>query len=281
MAHGDSLVDRAWREDDAHLGQGLLGTRAQWRLPLGLTQAVPLRWGARALLALAALIFLAWAGALFAQALSGSGAWLELTVALVVGVSWLPMILGLWQGLGHQAMVPLRWGGLPLSRPTRNMPSTPPGWSVPGWPHAVSLHVVFDLGPWVLVKMTSSGPGAQPEAWFWVDALLGFQGREGHHLRALLFSSRANEVGLDRPRPADEGTVMASSTDIQRQWSNLLSSFTTAGQDGDQALSRRMTDVHGALVADRDFADTEILDLSHRLPHGGRSPRLVDRGVRS
>jgi hypothetical protein len=252
-------VDHVEEAAPPALKQGLLGTSGRWHLPLGVTQAKPLLWGARVLLASSASMLVAWAVALCAQAVAGQGTWLEPLVALVLGLPCLRMFWQLWRGLDQSAMIPLLWGGLPPSRPGQHAQQALPGWSVPGWPHAVSVHVVFDLGPWVLVKMVSIGvSGHRPLAWFWVDARMVFQGLTGHHLRALLFSTRANDVGHARPRPADGSTVMASSWDIQRQWSTLLSSFKTSGQD-----------VRGIAVADSDFARTLILDLP-RQPSGGQ-----------
>ncbi|RZL01229.1 MAG: hypothetical protein EOP36_12450 [Rubrivivax sp.] len=281
MTHADAIADQAG-QGPLVLGQGLLGTTSQWHLPLGVTQAMPLRWAARVLLALAAAMLLVWAGALAAQALSGQGPWGEPVVALVVGLPWCVMSFHLWQRLESFAMVPLRWGGLPpSSRPNQGPTVARPGWSVPGWPHAVSVHVVFDLDPWVLVKMVSQGRGFRAQAWCWVDARIGFQGMAGHHLRALLFSTRANEVGRDQAGPAEGSAVMASSRDIQRQWSNLLSSFKTIGRDVGISAIRPEMGARGHATADSDFATTVILDRPHRALRGRGPLRQARRGGRS
>lgn len=238
--------------------QGLLGSRAQWQLPLGVAQVPAIRRAARALLLLATALWLAWAWALFSQARSGQGSWLHVLIALAVGAPWLMMTWRSWQSLSINRTVTLHWGGLPPFRPDRSPAEVPPGWSVKEAPTAgqqtVAVHVVFDLGVWVLVKMVSSGPESRMTSWSWLDARMCFKGSSGHHLRALLFNARANQVGAEQ--------VVASSGNHQRQWPNLLSSFNTNDQAGAQGMA----------VADSDFAETVILL---------ESERAVQRRIRS
>lgn len=260
---------------------GLLGTTAQWAWPLGVTQAAPVRQAGHVLLLSASLLYLAWVGALLSQAWSGQGAWWPPFLALCLGLPWLAMVRNFWQGLATEAMLPLRWGGLTPSRATERAQELPAGWALPGWPHAVSLHVVFELGPWVLVKMVSVGPGAQPQAWSWVDARLCFQGVTGHHLRALLFSTRANEVGLEDGRPGAKPRVMASSTELQRQWSSLLSSFKTAVPNVGTSAIRRTAQAQGIAMADRDFAETVVLEFAEQAGQGRTAVNRVGCGGRS
>ncbi|MGH6649330.1 hypothetical protein [Aquabacterium sp.] len=270
MTFADGIADPAGNQA-VPIQHGLLGTTGQWHLPLGVTQAIPLRWAARALLALATAVLLAWAASLFAQAWSSQEAWSEPVLAMAVGLPWWWMAFQLWRRLAQSTWVPLHWGGLPSCRPGHDPMVVSPGWSVPGWPHAVSVHVVFELGPWVLVKMGPVARGFHPQAWFWVDARVGLQGTAGHHLRALLFSSRANAVGLDRPLSAEGPVVVASSVDIQRQWSNLLSSFKTIGHDVGISAVRRDAHARRMAMPHSDFAPTAILEFPSANHRGGRS----------
>ncbi len=238
------------------LHQGLLGSSAQWPLPLGVTQVPFLRWAARALLMFATALLLTWAWALFSQARSGQGSWLPAGIASAVGLPWLMMTWRSWQRLSIDGMVTLHWGGLPPFRLASSPAEIPPGWSVndgeQAGQQAVAVHVVFDLGVWVLVKMVPTGKDGLVTSWSWLNARICFQGSAGHHLRALLFSSRANQVGSEQ--------VVASSANHQRQWSNLLSSFNTNDQVvGNKGLIRMEASAQGMVVADSDFADTLIL----------------------
>lgn len=238
------------------LHQGLLGSTAQWQLPLGVTQAPSIRWVARALLLFATTFWLTWSWALFSQAQSGQASWLPAGVAFAVGLPWLMMTWRSWQSLNINRMVTLHWGGLPPFRPARSSAEIPPGWSMkaspPAGPQAVAVHVVFDLSVWVLVKMVSAGQETHITSWSWLDARICFKGSAGHQLRALLFCARANQVGSEQ--------VVASSANHQRQWSNLLSSFKTNDQVvGNRGLIRMEVGAQGMAVADSDFADTLIL----------------------
>ncbi|MBC7699635.1 hypothetical protein [Aquabacterium sp.] len=153
-------------------------------------------------------------------------------------------------------MVTLQWGGLPPFRSASSPAEIPPGWSVKEAQAAgrqtVTVHVVFDLGVWVLVKMVPAGHESHATSWSWLDARIFFKGSAGHHLRALLFNARANQVGLEQ--------VVASSGNHQRQWSNLLSSFKTNDQlVGKKGAIRREAGAQGMAVADSDFAETVML----------------------
>lgn len=166
-------------------------------------------------------------------------------------------------------MVTLHWGGLPPFRPASSPAEIPPGWSVKdgeqAGQQAVAVHVVFDLGVWVLVKMVPTGKDGLVTSWSWLNARICFQGSAGHHLRALLFSARANQVGSEQ--------VVASSANHQRQWSNLLSSFKTNDQVvGNKGSIRMEASAQGMVVADSDFADTLIL---------GESEQAVPQRIRS
>lgn len=243
------------------LHQGLLGSSAQWQLPLGVAQVSAIRWAARALLLFPTALWLAWAWALFSQALSGQGPWFPAVIAFAVGLPWLMMTWRSWQSLNINRMVTLHWGGLPPFRPANSPAEIPPGWSVKeggqAGQQAVAVHVVFDLGVWVLVKMVPAGKEGLVTFWSWLDARICFKGSAGHHLRALLFSARANQVGSEQ--------VVASSGNHQRQWSNLLSSFKTNGQVvGKQGAIRREAGASRMVMADSDFAETVILVESER-----------------
>ena len=248
--------DIAGAGDGRFLHQGLLGSSAQWRLPLGVTQVPSIRWAARALLLFASSLWLAWTWALLTQARSGQGAWFPAVIAFAVGVPWLMMTWRSWQSLSINRTVTLHWGGLPPFRPAKSPAEIPPGWSVKADPPAgqqtVAVHVVFDLGIWVLVKMVPAGQESHKASWSWLDARICFNGSAGHHLRALLFSARANQVGAQQ--------VVASSGNHQRQWSNLLPSFNTNDQlVGKKGSIRMGSDAQGMAVADSDFAETVIL----------------------
>lgn len=242
------------------LPQGLLGSSAQWPLPLGVTQVPPVRWAARALLMFATVFLLTWAWAIFSQARSGQGAWLHVVIAVAVALPWLMMTWRSWQSLGAKRMVILHWGGLPPFRPADAPAEIPPGWSLqnapathPAGAKTVAVHVVFDLGAWVLVKMVNAGEAGPNETWSWLDARICFKGSAGHHLRALLFSTRANHVA--------EGQLVASSESHQIQRSNLLSPFKTNGKLVEQkGAIRWRSGAQGRVVASRDFAETMILD---------------------
>ncbi|CAH0353596.1 hypothetical protein [Aquabacterium sp. CECT 9606] len=242
---------------DAHsLDQGLLGSVAQWCVPVGVTQTPWIRRFGQALLLLATALLLAWAWALMSQAMSGQGSWFTTALALVIGVPWLLMAWRSWQSLKVNRVVILQWGGLPPFRAISPAAGIPPGWSLKDAAqtpaHAVAAHVVFDLGWWVLVKMVACGKGGQADTWSWLDARICFKGRAGHHLRALLYSARANQVGAEQ--------VVASSANHQIQWSNLLSTFKTSGPvAGNKGVVRKGASVQGMAAAGSDFADTVVL----------------------
>lgn len=243
---------------------GLLETRAQWQLPIGVAQTQSLRWAARALLLGAVLLLLAWAWALFDQARSGQAGWLPVMVAGVIGLPWLIMVWHAWQGLNARQAVTLRWGGLPPHRSARTPAEMPPGWSLmqgrKARAQAVSAHVVFDLGAWVLVKMVLKARPTEVAAWSWLDAKNCFNGKQGHHLRALLFSASANQVKSEQPCPSDDRLVVASSRHRQRQWFNLFSSSQTndAVVDKRGAL-RHQASAQGQAALNGEFPDTVIL----------------------
>ncbi|MDI1258745.1 hypothetical protein [Aquabacterium sp.] len=243
--------DIAGAADGRFLHQGLLGSHAQWQLPMGVAQARPVRRAAQALLLSATALLLTWTLALVSQAWSGQGARLPVVIAFTVGVPWMMMCWRSWQSLNVNRAVTLHWGGLPPFRPGSSPAEIPPGWSVKEAPSACSqavvVHVVFDLGSWVLVKMLCKGQEQPAVSWSWLNARICFKGGAGHHLRALLFSPRANQVGSEQ--------VVASSGHRQRQWSNLLSSF-------------KPNDA----VVNSDFAETMILV---------ESKQAVQRKVRS
>jgi RNA polymerase sigma-70 factor, ECF subfamily len=243
--------------DGRFLHQGLLGSFAQWRMPLGVTQAPLVRWMARVLLLFATTLLLAWMWAVLSQAQSGRGPWLPVGIAFATGLPWLIMTWRSWQSLGINRVVTLYWGGLPPFRPASSPAEIPPGWSLkggsPACQQAVAVHVVFDLGVWVLVKMVPVDQESHGASWSWLDARICFKGGAGHHLRALLFNARANQVGSEQ--------VVASSENNQRQWSNLLSSFKTNDQVvGKRGAIRREAGAQGKAVADDSgFAKTVIL----------------------
>ena len=267
MPFADDDIARA--EEGRFLHQGLLGSTTQWQLPLGVTQVPWLRWVARALLFAATALLLAWTSALVSQARSGQGPWLQAWIALAIGLPWLAMTWRSWQSLGIQRTVTLNWGGLPPFRTPASPALISPGWSLKAGPQAapqaVDVHVVFDLGAWALVKMIPAGRENPVHLWAWLDARICFKGSAGHHLRALLFSQRANQVGSEQ--------VVASSGNHQRQWFNLLSSFKTNDAVVDKkGAIRREAGALGMAVADSDFAETVILVETWRAdPKGGRS----------
>lgn len=243
-------------------GPGLLNVPGQWRLPTGASRVTPLRWGGHVLLSVVTAILISWLVALIADARAGQGDWLTVVIAGLLGSSWLTLVLRLWRGLRHPGdAVTLAWGGLPPHRPSRPQaeafaqPIPLPGWSVREWHQPVSVHVVFDLGAWLLVKVR--GHNDPITAWSWLDARLAFQGPSGHHWRALLFSRQANDVGAAQPGRADVTVVVASCGDMQRQWAHLLSSFKTAARGQPRAMA-----------AGDDFAPTQVLDPAHT----GRRP---------
>jgi hypothetical protein len=241
------------------LPQGLLGSSAQWSLPLGVTQVPPVRWAARALLMFATVFLLTWAWAIFSQARSGQGAWFHVVIAVAVALPWLMMTWRSWQSLDAKRMVTLHWGGLPPFRPADAPAEIPPGWSLQDSQTAhladaktVTVHVVFDLGVWVLVKIVHVGEGGPGETWSWLDARICFKGSAGHHLRSLLFSTRANHVA--------QGQLVASCGSHQIQRSNLLSPFKTNGKLVEQkGAIRRKEGAQGRAVAGKEFAETVIL----------------------
>ncbi|MBA4108425.1 MAG: hypothetical protein C0487_02375 [Leptothrix sp. (in: Bacteria)] len=251
------LADDIAGAGGAHsLDQGLLGSVAQWRLPVGATQVPLIRRAGQALLFFATALLLAWAWALMSQAVSGQGSWFVAALAMAMGVPWLLMARRSWQSLNLNRVVTLQWGGLPPFRPVSPAAGIPPGWSLkdagPSPAHAVAAHVVFDLGRWVLVKMVVCSKDGQANTWSWLDAKICFKGSAGHHLRALLFNARANQVNAEQ--------VVASSANQQIQWSHLLSTFKTSGQVvGNKGVIRRGPSVQGMAVANSDFADTVIL----------------------
>jgi hypothetical protein len=256
------------------LPQGMLGTRAQWVLPIGTAQAAPIRRVARALILLLLAITVYWCLALLADARAGQGEW---TTALWVGaasLAWLGCVIWpLWRGLSRQGVVTLAWGGLPSSRAESpwhhsGESATLPGWSIREWPapmSAVSVNVVFDLGAWMLVKVVSKNRAvAAPSImWSWLKTRAWFNTGTGHHLRALLFNPGANEVGCQAATDADVTVVVASCGGTQRQWSNLFSSFKTTGAETGQGAIRREAGAQKKIIkAGDDFAATVILDES-------------------
>lgn len=238
-------------------GLGLLGTPGQWPLPAGASRLAPLRWFGHALLGLSAAILLWWLAALVADARAGQGDWLTVVIAGILGAGWLVVVAPLWRGLRRPgALIHLAWGGLPPHRPAEQRikpsvgPTTLPGWSVREWQQPVSVHVVFDLGAWVLVRVR--GNTDPITVWSWLDARLAFQGPSGHHWRTLLFNRQANDVGSVQASRADVTAVVASCGGMQRPWAHLLSPFKTTS--------------HGqarAMAPGDDFAPTQVLEPAH------------------
>jgi hypothetical protein len=267
-----SIVDIAGAGAGFVVHQGLMGTPAQWCLPLGVAKAAPVRAAARFLIAAVAVVLLAWVGALVLDAHTGHTSWWQAMSVGMVGVLWLGMAWHLWRGLARAGTVTLVWGGLPPHRPStdhtaqRDAPMTLPGWSVQEWRQAVSVHVVFDLGAWVLLKVLSkeASPG-QVVAWSWLNAQAAFRGDAGHHWRALLFNRHANDVGDVRGGRADVMSVMASFGHTQRRWPNLLSSFKNTG---------RGSGASHTTILDDGFAATQILVPSRPVEHAD----IPDRG---
>ncbi|RZI83184.1 MAG: hypothetical protein EOP38_13490 [Rubrivivax sp.] len=259
-----------------YLPRGLQGTTAQWTVPLGVTRALPVRRAAQALILSMVLIMLVWWRALMADALSGQGRWQDLVWAVGLGASWLAIVKGLWQGLSRPAELTLLWGGdQPQARSgKRASEASPPGWSVPEWAQRVSLHVVFVLGPWHLVKVSPQGPGERRKnAWSWLDARVCFEGPQGHQWRSLLFSRQANGVGSEQALHTETAAVVASCGTTQRRWSNLFSSFNTAGYPAGQGVIRREAGARQPMATGDDFPATLILDpaRSSPPPQGRRS----------
>jgi len=224
----------------------LLGTPAQWPLPIGASRVAPLRWGAHALVAAVTVILLWWLAALIGDARAGQGSWLTVLIASLLGAAWLAMVGALWRGLRRPGgVLTLAWGGLPPHRPSSShaMASAGakalPGWSVHEWAQPVSAHVVFDLGAWVLVKVC--GKNEPITTWSWLDARLAFQGPCGHHWRSLLFNRQANDVGALQADRADVTAVVASWVGMQP--------FKTSGRGEPLAVA-----------SSDDFAPTQLLE---------------------
>jgi hypothetical protein len=262
--------------------RGLLGTPAEWRLPLGVTQAPLVRRVAQSVILVSVATLVGWVGALAADAHQGQGAWSSVILAGGIGALWLTMVWQLWRGLAQVGLLTLVWGGLPPHRPsTDHKDAVLYGWSVQPWGQRVSVQVVFDLGAWMLLKV-SSKDSAHPRvaAWSWLNTRASFQGDTGHHWRALLFNGHANDVGDAQAMRADVTGVVASCGGIQRRWSNLLSSFKKTGQAAGQGAYRREAGApHAAEVGD-DFAATVILDVANGAGRDRTPGRFHPQGAR-
>ena len=248
-------------DQERFLHGGLLASKGQWILPLGVTQAPFLRHGAQVVLGLVFGLMACWLLTLGNEALAGQGDWPTVALACGFGLAWTSMAWRLFQTLQQAGTVILRWGGLPpfkvLSRP---VPDNLPGWSLPESQLPVAVHVVFDLGTWLLVKICPiDGSGDAPEAWSWLDTRVHLRGERGHQLRTLLFSRKANQAGVPKADGAVDQATVASSKGLQRQWPHLLSSLKkpvqAAGQNARPTRAGRQGLAMGEKVA---FADTLI-----------------------
>ncbi|MDE2400883.1 MAG: hypothetical protein KGL90_04405 [Burkholderiales bacterium] len=269
--------------------QGLLSLLGQWTLPSGASQVPPLQWAARSLILLSALVLLAWLLAVLADARSSQIAWHSAVLAVGAALAWTTMARRLWlrlRGTPLTGGVTLVWGGLPPLRPDpsvhqRQTHAPLPGWSVAQWAQPVTVRVVFDLGPWVLIKVESKAGVDQPRrAWSWASASLTLGGESGHRLRALLFSPAANDVDpvVSQDSRADVTAEVASWARTQRLWSKLLPASHSPDSTVKPNLIRRGAS-RRATLGEPGFAATQLLDPRDSLPSD--APRSAQQEWRS
>ncbi|MES2092105.1 MAG: hypothetical protein V4532_19305 [Pseudomonadota bacterium] len=279
MTAADALTEEPCKQRFS--ARGLLATKAQWLLPLGVSQAPRVRWAARGLMLLIGVSLLAYLLALWTDAFAGTISWVAPLLATCLASVWVHLARQMWAQLSLTGHLTLAWcGPLPAPSKTPDQAShavVQAGWYLPDHDQAVSVQVVFELGMSVLLRVDVLSPcsGARTH-WIWLAAPQ-MTGAQGHHLRALLFSVRATETGVMKDPREEFTAVMASFRSLQRLWLTLFAhSNSTAPKSRPGAIRRSV----GARVAmeQEDFAPTMLLDPRGNPAHD--ADRFSDQRLR-
>lgn len=256
---------------------GLLATKAQWLLPLGLTQAPPVLWAVRGLLVLMGLSLLAYLLALWRDATAGTVSWVAPVLTTCLVGAWGRLAWLMWMQLSRADHLMLAWCGLvPAPSKMSSPPSQPivrAGWFLPEHEQAASVQLVFDLGVYVLLRVSVVSERSGARSWWPLLAGAQLEGANGHHLRTLLFSVRTTETGVMKDPRQESTSVMASFGSIQRVWLALFVHPNLPDQKIVTAAVRRKARAR-AVMGHGDFAATILLEkkaCSDPAPVGDRS----------
>lgn len=242
---------------------GLLATKAQWLLPLGVSQAPRVRWAARGLMLLIGVSLLAYLLALWTDAFAGTLSWGAPLLATCLASAWVHLARQMWAQLSLTGHLTLAWcGPLPAPSKTPDQAShavVQAGWYLPDHDQTVSVQVVFELGMSVLLRVNAVIPctGARTR-WLWLAAPQ-MTGAQGHHLRALLFSARTTETGVMKDPREEFTAVMASFMSLQRLWLTLFAHSNSTDPKARPGAIRRKVGAR-VVMGTGDFEPTMLLE---------------------